>query len=308
MTTRAPRLRAALNNDCLLGRRRFLHALLAGSAGLCGCSSWVHVPTSDNVLPPAMMSPQTVVLEIAFVHLTPDDAAAEADLWRQLDELALPVELRQQLAANGMRAGLAGTLLPDSLRSLVERTAKQLAEAPGGSDVASADTASLARQRRLQTRSGKRGKIVVSTTYPSISVLSKDEQGHVRGDAFTDAQCLFSLIATAQGDGRAILQLTPEIEHGEVKNRWIPVDGALVQQVGKQRHVYDHLRLNQPLTAGQSLVLGPTDPVSGLGQHFFTLSDPTPRRTLLLVRLAQTQLDDLFQPQTPANSLTTETE
>lgn len=261
---------------------------------ICGCSPWLRPPESDKGLPTPLMSMETVVLEVAFVHLTPEDHAVEAATWRQLDETTLPIELRQQLAANGMRAGVVGSQLPQELRDLVERTSRELTQAPAGDDVSSAETASLARNRRMQVRSGRRGKIVVSSVLPSISVLAKDDQGHVQGAAFADAQCLFSLLATPGGDGRTKLQLTPEIEHGELKNRWVPVDGALMNQVGKSRQVYDQLRLELSLSPGQTLAIAPTEEPSGLGQHFFTLKDPTPRRTMLLVRVAQTQQDDLF--------------
>jgi hypothetical protein len=114
------------------------------------------------------------------------------------------------------------------------------------------------------------------------------------------------LLAWPGGDGRTRLQLTPEVEHGELKNRWVPVDGALMNQVGKSRQVYDQLRLELQLAAGQTLVLGAMPEPGGLGQHFFTLHDPTPRRTLLLVRVAQTQQDDLFQKNELRQELTSQ--
>jgi hypothetical protein len=282
--------------------------MLLAALLLCGCSPWLRPPESDKGLPMPLMSTDTVVLEVAFVHLTPEDHAVEAATWRQLDEQALPIELRMQLAANGIRGGVAGSQLPQELRDLAERTSRELLQAPAGDDVTSAETASLARNRRMQVRAGRRGKIVVSAVMPNISVLAKDEQGHVQGAAFQDAQCLFSLLATPGGDGRTTLQLTPEIEHGELKNRWVPVDGALMNQVGKSRQVYDQLRLELPLSPGQTLVIGATEEPSGLGQHFFTLKDPTPRRTMLLIRVAQTQQDDLFVKPLERQELTSATE
>jgi hypothetical protein len=139
-------------------------------------------------------------------------------------------------------------------------------------------------------------------------VLAKDEQGRVQGASFADAQCLFSLIATAGSDGRTRLQLTPEIEHGELRNRWVPVEGSLVNQVGKTQQVYDQLRIDTTLVAGQTLVIGPSHEAGGLGQHFFTLQVPTPRRTLLLIRIAQTQQDDLFSKREETTDLVSEAE
>lgn len=282
--------------------------VLAAALLLCGCSPWLHAPLADKPLPPPQMSTDTVVLEVAFVHLTPDDHAVEVATWRQLDEQALPIELRMNLAANGIRAGVAGSTLPQELRGLIERTSKELVTAPAGDDVNSAEIASLSRNRRMQVRAGRRGKIVVSNQLPHISVLAKDEQGQVQGAAYDDAQCLFSLLASPSGDGRTTLELTPEVEHGELKNRWVPVDGALMNQVGKSRRVYDQLRMELPLSPGQTLVISATEEPSGLGQHFFTLKDPTPRRTMLLVRIAQTQQDDLFVKPRELDELTTAAE
>jgi hypothetical protein len=282
---------------------RFQPLQLLAALLLCGCTPWLRPPASDNGLPKPLMSTETVVLEVAFVHLTPDEHGIEEATWRQLDEQVLPVALRQQLAGNGLRSGIASSQIPQALRDLAERTSRELSQAPSGDDVTSAETASLSRNRRMQVRAGKRGKIVVSAALPSISVLAKDEQGRVQGAAFQDAQCLFSLLARPGGDGRTALQLTPEIEHGDLKNRWVPVDGALVNQVGKSQQVYDELRIDVSLPPGQTLVIGPTTEVGGLGQHFFTQRNPTPRRTLLLVRVAQTQQDDLFQKQQQLDTL-----
>jgi hypothetical protein len=287
-----------------VARRYQTWILLAATAWLSGCANWVQMPTSDKGLPKPLMSAETVVLEVAFVHLSPEDAEVEAATWRQLDEQVLDVELRGRLAGNGLRAGIAGSQMPPALRELVERTSRELAAAPPGDDVTSAETNALSRQRRMQVRAGKRGKILASPNLPSISVLAKDEEGHVQGASFSDAQCLFSLIANPGGDGRTRLQLTPEIEHGELKNRWVPVDGALINQVGKTQQVYEQLRIDATLSAGQTLVIGPTEEPGGLGQHFFTLQVPTRRRTLLLVRVAQTQQDELFSKPEVQSELT----
>lgn len=278
-----------------MAERHLSRLLLVSILLLGGCSPWLHPAVSEKALPAPLMSPETVILEVAFVHLTPDDSAIEAVTWQHVDEHMLAVEVRQRLAGNGLRAGVLGSQLPPELRRLVERTAQELTEAPAGDDVTTAETTTLARNRRLQVRAGRRGKIVVSAVAPNISVLAKDDHGRVQGEAFRDAQCLFSLLANPSGDSRTKLQLTPEVEHGDLQNRWVPVDGALVQQVGKPRHVYEKLRLELALAPGQTLIVGPTEQAGGLGQHFFTLSVPSPRRTLLLVRIAQTQQDDLFR-------------
>lgn len=283
---------------------------LAGLAMLllAGCSPWLRTPIDDNVLPAPLLTPETVVLEIAFVHLAANERDVEEALWQQIDEQTVPVEIRRELSSNGLRVGLAGTQLPQELRSLVQRTAKSLETAHAAEDLATAESAGLARQRRLQMRAGRRGKVVVTTTRTLLSVLARDAEGRVQGKSYRDAQCLFGLKGFPQGDGRTQIQLTPEIEHGELKNNWVPIDGALVQQVGKQREVYENLIVELNLSPGQTMVLGATQPACGIGQHFFTTDEPVQQRTLLLVRVAQTQLDDLFQAPAATSELSSLTE
>src|SRR4029079_5349242 len=59
--------------------------LLLAALLSCGCSPWLRPPASDKGLPSPLMSQETVVLEVAFVHLTPEDQAVETATWRQLD-------------------------------------------------------------------------------------------------------------------------------------------------------------------------------------------------------------------------------
>jgi hypothetical protein len=242
-----------------------------------------------------------VELEVAFAHLAADEAELEAALWLELDEQAIPLDQRRRLNANGFRAGLTGATLPASLQSLLDRTAQEASRAPDADAVAGEDAPSLA-QRRLHLLPGKRGKIIVSPTLPTLSILTVDPEQRVHGQLLSTAQCLLSIKAYPSADGSVEVEIVPEIEHGEVRNRWIPVDGALVQQIGKDRHTCEQLRLEQRLLAGQSLVLGSTSEPCGTGQPFFMAGAGSGRRLLLLIRLASTSKDELFdQPPSGGN-------
>lgn len=292
-------------NHCTARRLRAvaIRALLLGLTCLTvGCSPWIRQQTSEPLLPTAEMSRDSVVLEIAFVHIGPDDAAAEAAIWRSLDETAIDLSTRHRLDANGIRAGRAGVQLPEELMQLVARTAKETELAPSD-DTASGDGQQL-RQRRIQVRAGQRAKVVASSTYPEISVLSREEDGRVHGKQFNGAQCLFSVKAFPQSDSLTELEVLPEIEHGEVKNRWVALEGALVQQSGKERTIYDKLKIDLPLMPGQTLVIGSTEQAGGLGQHYFNTTSPSPRRLMLLIRVAQTQQEDIFEPREAVSSAT----
>ena len=277
----------------LFWRLGFAAALAWGS----GCARWVtSLPDEPSKLPPPRMSPDSVVLELAFVRLPAADQATNDAIWAEADEQHFPPELRRQLSANGLRMGVLGQELPVKLREALDAAASQALE-DRSEDVATSDTEVNRAQRRLQCRTGRRAKIVVTKTHPKLPLLTI-EDGQIRGNELSGAQCLLALKPYPQGDGRVRLELTPEIEHGEMKTQWVGQEGSLMQRVGRERLVLDRLRSEATLALGQVLVVSATSEVKGVGERFFTEpAGGTVERTLLLVRVAQTQLDDLFAPE-----------
>jgi hypothetical protein len=273
---------------------------------LAGCSQWQKQPEDPSQLPPARMSPDSVVLELAFVRLPVNDRAAHDQIWSEADELHFAPELRRELAANGLRVGIFGQHLPDELRAALDAAADQAEER--GEDTDTSDTQTSRGQRRLSCRTGRRAKIVVSKTHPSLAFLTQND-GSVSGSVLENAQCLLALKPYPQGDGRVRLDITPEIEHGELKNTWAQQNGSLMQRIGRDRVVLDRLRTVATLSAGQVLVLSTTPDVKGLGEHFYSeTAAGRVERTLVLVRVAQTQWDNLFAPGQISAPLATPTE
>ena len=63
--------------------------------------------------------------------------------------------------------------------------------------------------------------------------------------------------------------------------------------------MFGSLRLRATISPGETLVLGGDIQPAGLGRQFFFESTASgERHHLLLIRVAQTQLDDLFAPET----------
>ena len=84
---------------------------------LCGCASWDSPSTAVSFdLPSPRMSPDSVVLEIAFLRVPVDSAVEFATLWNEVDEQQLSNEDRRRLRSNGFRVGVIGARLPDMLR------------------------------------------------------------------------------------------------------------------------------------------------------------------------------------------------
>ncbi len=248
------------------------------------------LPTG-NLLPPAKMSRDTVVCEIAFVRQPIGESERDEELWLHVDEQSLPTALRRRMADNGMRAGKLGTQLSAPVRQLLDA---------GVTPLEQQDESSLGenefsyRHRHMHLRSGRKGKVISSKSFDSLAVLMHEE-GSFRGLSLTKAQCLFGMRVLPQGDSRARIELTPEIEHGDLNHQWVGEEGTLVQQLQKNHATFDNLRVETILSPGETLLLGGTTEIKGLGEHFFSeTSGNGKQRRYLLIRLAQTQLDDLF--------------
>ncbi|MFN0019770.1 MAG: hypothetical protein ACKVP0_16055 [Pirellulaceae bacterium] len=287
--------------------RLYFPILLASFAWLCsGCAL---LNTAEKPAAPSLPAPplptNSVVLEVAFARIPLADDAAYHDIWSEVDEQHFPTELRRQMSANGLRCGIVGMQLPTKLKEALDNSQPGAVER--GEDSA-ADPELDRASRRIQCRSGQRAKILVTKQQDTLSLLVL-EDSCVRGFPLSQAQCLFGLKTYPQGDGRAKIELTPEVEHGEMKTQFIGRDGAVQPQMGQDRVVLDKLRLSAMIAPGHVLMLSTTPEAKGVGSSFFTETDSgTSYRRILLVRLAVTQYDDLFAPDQMVTPLATPAE
>lgn len=284
---------------------RRLVFLIGLPALVMGCAR-IQTSTETSKLPRTRLSADAVALDVAFIHLPIADELSYEVIWTAADEQLFPATLRQDLSANGFRVGVIGQQLPPRLRELLDVT-DNILEA-GGEDLNSPELNHRGAKRHLQIRAGRRSEILASKTYPALAALVK-EDGRLHGHQFREAQCQFALKQYPQGDGRVKIELIPEIAHGEPKTQWVGSEGSIMPQVGRERLVLDLLRIESQLVPGEWLLLSATDEIRGLGEHFFTQTSSGKRqRTFLLIRVSQTQLDDLFAPEQTSAPLATPTE
>jgi hypothetical protein len=279
----------------LVRLRHYLPILLTSFAWLgsgCALINTAQKPEAPS-LPAPPLPASSVVLEVAFARLPLADEATYNGIWSEVDEQHFPTELRRQMSANGLRCGIVGMQLPPKLKEALDASEPGAAER--GED-SLADPELDRAPRRIQCRSGQRAKVLVTKQLDALSLLLLEDT-HVRGLPLSQAQCLFGLKAYPQGDGRAKIELTPEVEHGEMKTQFVGRDGSVMPQAGQDRMVLDKLRLSAMLSPGDVLMISGTPDVKGVGSSFFTETDSgTTYRRILLVRLAVTQYDDLFAP------------
>ncbi|MCH5373204.1 MAG: hypothetical protein JJ992_04465 [Planctomycetes bacterium] len=265
---------------------------------LAGCSPWSVASVEQTLLKPPRMSPDTVVLEMVFLNITDHN-----EIWTEVDEQHLPVELRRELAEAGFRAGVIGIQLPSWIGDRLEQQKKtvQIDEETGSAIVGDQDG-----PRRLQCRSDQPRDIPIGPVRKQLK-LNGDDRDATDESLLEDAQCRLSVVSQAQGDGRVRLRITPEIGHGPARHRWVGSDGSFRVDLARDCRRYDELTITAVLSPGQTLILGPGPESEGLGRIFFGEGEGAsqgPR--VLLLRVAQTQFDDLFSPPPTLTPIATE--
>ena len=244
------------------------------------------------------MRPNSVVLDIFFVRVPLGDVAVNETLWQQVDEQHFPPALRQRMRQNGFRIGLLGGSIPMTLSKLLELEDKPVASGEANQiNVADMHSEPRVLLRHMQLGTGCRGLIVTSGIYDRLPVLSL-ESGQLGGQTYDQAQAHLSVEVAIQDDGLVQLKLTPELHHGQARLQPRPIAGneAMFQLTSSRpRRVFDDLSFSASVSPGSMvLVSSLPDRPGSLGHHFLTSDNGRPEQKLLVVRLSQTQHNDVF--------------
>lgn len=273
---------------------RRVSILALAAVSIAGCTPVK--PQGRSPLTPAQMSPETVVLEMFFVRCGVNDPRANTKVWEQVDEQVIAGEARRVLARNGFRAGVIAGPLPTELSQLMELKGEPVRD-PDKANAVDLQTEPRVLKRHLQLRAGQPSQILASPVYDEWPVLIP-EGDQVSGHTYRQAQGLFELKASQQRDGRVRLELLPQLSYGEVRQHWVGNQGMLRLEASRPKRAFSDMRMEVTLTAGHLLMLAalPQRPGS-LGNYFFSdNSSGQPEQKLLLIRLIQTQHDDLLPP------------
>jgi hypothetical protein len=258
-----------------------------------GCDTLPHKGKSP-LLPPQMSS-NSVALDMFFVRVPFGDARVNGKLWEEIDEQHFAPELRERLARNGFRVGLVSGQMPVELSNLLELSDKPPPNGDlEGTNVENIDTEPTVVRRHQQLPAGQRSEIIASGVYNELPVLMC-ESGQLGGQTYRQARGIFSMKSYPQPDGRVRLELTPELYHDEPRQRFVGNQGVLRLEAGQPKRTFDDLAISTDVASGSMLVLSSLASRPGsLGHHFFTENNGRLEQKLLVIRLAQTQHNGLF--------------
>ncbi|MEC9092781.1 MAG: hypothetical protein VX438_08765 [Planctomycetota bacterium] len=261
---------------------------------ITGCANWRSVFRGQNaeettsVLQKSQMSPDSVVLEISIIKFPAKNSDDLARLFELLDVTKIDLDQRRSWDRNGLRAATSGTTLPIEFDLLLKN------EVPSEDDQESTGEAKLSPRRRIQARSGKTFRIATQNVQPLLTWFSTQAGGYRVGGSKASAQTEFNVRSFSQGNGGVRLLVTPEIFHGEPKQVVTTSNSSFRYEMKRDSIKFPELRLETKLALGESLVLASNTHQQqpfGLGQTFFSRDD---HRKIIVIRLAQSQKDNLF--------------
>lgn len=258
-----------------------------------GCVAWHQADLEEAArLPAGNLAPGSVVIETVVLRVPWADEQVNHDIWRDIDEQRIDVALRRRLHANGFRCGVIGPQMPEALTNRLQRNTQG---EPRPVDIWEDHVST---PKRFQRRRGQPFEIATPQTYDRLPILFRDEEDAIHGYSFENAQCRLVGKPYPRGDSDVDLIILPAVHHGAPRQQFLPADGYLRMEVAQEARRFQTLEMPLRLAPGEMLMITSTPDAKGLGDAFF--SDRTTGRRqqrLVLIRIAQTQQDDLFESQ-----------
>lgn len=280
-----------------------LAALVASVPWLTGCGVLLTTPPPadpQSLLRAVETGPESVTLEIFQVRIPDDDAELAERLWSAVDEQRIGLDVRRDLVRNGFRAGVLGGTVPDVL---AEQLNLQSEMPVSETDRVITDKNASPRviRRVLQLNRNDQRSVQASELRDHLNVLINGDDG-LKGQSFEQVQAVYTLRAEPASGQRVALRLTPELHHGQLRNRYAGSDqGIFLVTPSRERQVYDRLSLNVELAAGELLVVGclPDAPKSlGRAFHGVDIAGPVQQK-LVMVRLFQVPPSEILADARP---------
>jgi len=255
-----------------------------------------------KILQPVGVDKDVVAVEFYRVRIRHEQRQLLEDFWNDdgTSEQVIPVELRRRLADEGIRIGVQGRSLSPTLARLLELDKVQLAESTGKiaertTDVKQTNFAEISSEEMLleplvnhQWLTLTAGKRWAINTYddPLPQTVLFWDQGGLCGKTYPKAQGTIDLSAVVSPDGTGIrFDLLPILEYGDPKQTSRLSNGAYIYDFGRDKLIYDPLKMSIKLLPGQWLVVGPTGPnPPGLGKPFFIRDKGQPEQRILIFR------------------------
>ncbi|WP_146447550.1 hypothetical protein [Bythopirellula polymerisocia] len=275
---------------------RSVIVLLSMSIAGCGVVlSTATVSDPQSILRAIKTNSDQVTLEIFQVRIPGDNKQLLDEVWQASDEQRLDLEVRNQLISNGFRAGVISGALPDAVaRSL--NLQSEMPEEEIERVITGENAAPKIVRRVVQLKRREHATIQASELQEQAHVLLNSENG-LQGRTYEQVQGVYSLQAESVPGQKVAIEITPELQFGDLKNRYTGSDnGVLMMTTSRERKVFDQLKLSLDLSSGEFLVIsGISESSSSLGSAFHdSRQSGAVAQKLVLIRLLQVPQSEIL--------------
>ncbi len=256
-----------------------------------GCARWKNEPGQSTLkLPEVQENARSIILSVEFLPLKVDahEPDQDASIWQWVDETVIDATERSRLLANGLRIGRI--INTERFRSRIETltpTQDVVDQFLSGASVAS-DVSHNA--KRVAMRLGRRYELQLHspTEGEHVTMLRLDEE--TIGRTLSDPQHLFAMVATAgESAGEINVRLRPEIQHGQMRQKWVSSDAALRIDTRRETWSIQQLDVNLSGSEGDTFVVAAADPAGGLAEQMLRghSADNLPQQVMVMIRIDQ---------------------
>ena len=263
-------------------------AMILFAAGCGVMLTTAAVSTPQSILKAVRTPPDRVTVEVAQVRVPEDDKQLAAELWQAADEQRIELEIRNRLVSNGFRVGVISGIIPDALA----RALNLQSESKGDENeqVITDDSAAAKVTRRvMQLKRREPASIQCSDVHSSLNLLLNTDSG-VQGKSYSEVQGVYSLRAESVPGQKVRVQLVPELQFGELRNRYAGSEqGMIMFTPSRERKVFDDMKIIATLAPGEILLItGVPDTAGSLGSAFHSrrIGDVAEQK-LVMVRVVQ---------------------
>ncbi len=262
------------------------------------------------------MSPDSVALELAIAQISDRDARQLDQIWHHFDQQKIALSDRQKLDQNGFRVALISAQLPSALSEMLESKPLDVSELDEWQRQLLEQgllkpVSPMWLHTKVQNRKGEVYPVATSDVWPNQSWIIRAE-GQRSVGVGEQVQGIWTVTAFPRGDGSVRLRLVPQINHGEFRAQiGVAEDGFLFKNRQTELKL-EEMGFEVTMLPGETLVIAATPDLADLGRLFFRpmapnrVDDfredisgedsivPEKEQRVLLIRLVQTQLDELF--------------
>lgn len=298
--------------------------LVLALALFLGCETWYAQNVQETVswkrpltgsMQRLRMLPDSVMLEIAVVKIDQSELESFDELWQQIDASSLSLTERRVLDQNGVRVGVVSSHIPADLHALMEPIPVDK-EALNSWQQQLFEKGLLKPEPRIllhdgiQNRRGEVHPVPVSGWLDQASWIVEVGEQRTAG-ASENVRAVVEVRTYPKGDGTVRLACTPALHIGQPRTQIGIKQQGFVYETAQEKKLLRDLKFAACLRSGETLVVAPTSDVSDLGGLFFGPSGERVGESsdgnfrILMIRLLQTQHDDLFDAETDQDDLTT---